>query len=327
MEKKHPILVPNGFQIYTKPTEAVANFILGHIENDHHGASFFGGGGLGKTSAQQYLTDHASRWLVDEHRSPIGVATRLIMPSGNRRSDGAFYTAITNGLRITNTDRLSPCKGKGRLINFVKTRCGQAKQDLMVMFIDNAQRITRAEFDYLADVDEQLTDARLRLFIVFFRQSDASGVDVRDDWSEYPSHMLRRWFMGTHPFSPLVGVAEITHALDRFDRSVCWPTADMPYSRYFAREAFDSGWTLASQAPLMMEVVAKIRAEANLTPSDAWPMATFTGAVKHLLAHIAPTTPNFQEFTAQQIEQAIRVSGYLRLEFVRANLLVAGEAA
>ncbi|EIL90934.1 hypothetical protein [Rhodanobacter sp. 115] len=48
MEKKHPILVPNGFQIYTKPTEAVANFILGHIENDHHGASFFGGGGLAR---------------------------------------------------------------------------------------------------------------------------------------------------------------------------------------------------------------------------------------------------------------------------------------
>ena len=56
-------------------------------------------------------------------------------------------------------------------------------------------------------------------------------------------------------------------------------------------------------------------------------MATFTGAIKHLLAYIAPTTQNFQEFTAQQIEQAIRVSGYLRLEFVRANLLVAGEAA
>lgn len=327
MEKKHPILVPNGFQIYTKPTEAAANCVLGHIENDHHGTSFFAGGGVGKTSAQQYLTDHAPRWLVDERGNPIGVASRLIMPSGNRRSDGAFYTAITNGLRLTNTDRLSPCKGKDRLINFVKTRCGQAEQDLMVMFIDNAQRITRAEFDYLADVDEQLTDARLRLFIVFFKQSDASGVDVRDDWSEYPSHMLRRWFMGTHPFSPLVGIAEITHALDRFDRSVCWPTADMPYSRHFAREAFDNGWTLASQAPLMMEVVAKIRAEANLAPSDAWPMATFTGAVKHLLAHIAPTTPNFQEFTAQQIEQAIRASGYLRLEFVRANLLVAGEAA
>ena len=38
--EKHPILIPNGFQIYTKPTEAVANFTLGHIENDHHGASF-----------------------------------------------------------------------------------------------------------------------------------------------------------------------------------------------------------------------------------------------------------------------------------------------
>jgi hypothetical protein len=325
--EKHPILVPNGFQIYTKPTEAVANFVLGHIENDHHGGSCFGGGGLGKTSAQTYLTDRASRWLVDEKRNPIGVASRLIMPSGARRSDSAFYTAITNGLRLTNSDRLSARKAKDRLVNFVKTRCGQAEQDLMVMFIDNAQRITRAEFDYLADVDEQITDAKHRLFIVFFRQSDASGVDVEDDWSEYPSHMLRRWFMGTHAFQPLNGVSEITHALDRFDRAACWPTPDMPYSRYFAREAFDEGWTLASQAPLIMDVVKDIRNSANLAPSEAWPMATFTGTVRHLLANIAPTTPNFREFTYAQIEEAIRVSGYLRLEFVRAKLVISDEAA
>jgi hypothetical protein len=227
MMEKHPILIPNGFQIYTKPTEAVANFVLGHIENDHHGCSLYGGGGFGKTSAQQLLTDHASHWLVDEKRIPIGVASRLIMTSGTRRSDGAFYTAITNGLRLTNTDRLSARKAKERLINFIKTRCGQAEQDLMVMFIDNAQRITRPEYDYLADVDEQITDSRHRLFIVFFRQSDASGVDVADDWSEYPSHMLRRWFMGTQAFEPLCGASEITHALDRFDQKACWPTPDM----------------------------------------------------------------------------------------------------
>jgi hypothetical protein len=325
--EKHPILVPNGFQIYTKPTEAVANFILGHIENDHHGASFFGGGGLGKTSAQQFLTDHAAHWLVDEKRKPIGVASRLIMPSGTRRTDGAFYIAMANGLRLTNTDRLSARKAKDRLVNFIKTRCGQADQDLMVMFIDNAQRITRAEFEYLADVDEQITDAKLRIFFCFFRQSDASGVEVTDDWAEYPSHMLRRWFMGSHAFQPLNGIGEVTHALSRFDRLAFWPTPDMSYTRYFAREAFDGGWTLASQAVLIMEILAAIRNEANLAPSTAWPMATFTGTVRHLLAHIAPTTPNFREFSPEQIAQAVRVSGYLRLEFVRANLIITDEAA
>lgn len=326
-DQKHPIFIPNGFQIYTKPTESVANFVLEHIENDHHGVSSFGAGGLGKTSAQQFLTDHASQWLVDEDDQPIGVASRLIMPSGARRSDAAFYTAITNSLKITNADRLSPKKGKERLVNFIKTRCGQARQTLMVLFIDNAQRITRAEYDYLADVDELITDVRLRLFIVFMRQSDASGMEISDDWSDYPSHMLRRWFMGSHAFQPLTGLTEIAHALDRFDHSAFWPTPDTSFTRFFAKEAFDNGWRMALQAPQIIEVVNLVRSQAKLPPTDGWPMATFTGTVRYLLANVAAKTPNFREFTTENIAAALSVSGYLRLEFVRANLIAQADAA
>lgn len=141
----HPLLIPNGFQISTKPTENFANFILQNVEEDHHGVPSYGAGGLGKTSAQEYLTDHVSQWLVDANKRQIGVAARLIMPSGQRRSDGAFYNALNTRLKLTTCDRLPAQKGRSRLVNFVKTRCGQAQLPMMVMFIDNAQRITRGE--------------------------------------------------------------------------------------------------------------------------------------------------------------------------------------
>ena len=323
----HPLLVPNGFQISTKPTEGFANFILQNVEEDHHGVNCYGGGGLGKTSAQEYLTDHVARWLVDANKKQIGVAARLIMPSGQRRTDGAFYNAINTRLKLTTCDRLSPQKGRDRLINFIKTRCGQAQLPLMVMFIDNAQRITRGEYDYLADIDEQITDAKLRLFLVFVRQSDATGVDVTDDWSDYPSHMVRRWFMATHPFQPLRGAADVVHALGRFDKAATFPHVDMPFSRYFAQAAFDAGWTLASEAGLILEVVAVVRSECRLPPSDAWPMATFTLTVRHLLATVAASRKDFTGFTADDVRQALAASGYARLEWVRAQMAVPQEAA
>jgi hypothetical protein len=323
----HPIFLPNGYQISTKPSENMANFILQNVEEDHHGVPVYGTGGLGKTSAQEHLTAHVSRWLVDSQSRPIGVASRLIMPSGQRRSDGAFYTALNNRLKLSNCDRLTAQHGRTRLINFVKTRCGQAQLPLMVMFIDNAQRITRGEYEYLADVDEQLTDAKLRLFLVFVRQSDATGVDVTDDWSDYPSHMLRRWFMATHPFQPLTGASDVVHALGRYDRSATWPTPDMPFSRYFATGAFDSGWTLSSEAGQILEVIAALREEYRLPPSDGWPMATFTLTVRHLLANIARQRKDFTRFTPSDIKQALLASGYLRLEYVRARLVSPLEAA
>lgn len=327
LNQTHPLLIPNGFQISTRPTEAFANFILKNVEEDHHGVPAYGAGGLGKTSAQEYLTDHVSQWLVDAKKNPIGVAARLIMPSGQRRSDGAFYNAFNTRLKLTTCDRLPAPKGRDRLINFVKARCGQAQLPLMVMFIDNAQRITRVEYDYLADIDEQITDAKLRLFLVFVRQSDATGVDVTDDWSDYPSHMVRRWFMATHPFQPLNGAADVLHALGRFDRAATWPDPEMPFSRFFAKVAFDNGWTLASEAGTILEAVHALRLENRLPPSDAWPMATFTLTVRHLLASVAATREGFARFSPEDVKQALLASGYLRLEWVRARMTLPPEAA
>jgi hypothetical protein len=324
--EQHPIFIPNGFQINTKPTEGFANFVLRNVEEDHHGASGYGGSGLGKTSAQEYLTDHVSKWLIDANGAPIGVASRLIMPSGQRRSDGAFYSALNTRLKLTNADRLSAQRGRDRIVNFVKTRCGQAQLPLMVMFIDNAQRITRAEYEYLADIDEELTDARLRLFLVFVRQSDASGVDVSDDWSDYPSHLVRRWFMATHAFQPLMGMADIVHALGRYDTSATWPTVDMPFTRYFAKELFDSGWTLAQDARVLFDGVNALRAECEMPATEAWPMATFTLTVRHLLANIAAVERGFSGFKPEHVRQALLASGYLHLELVRSKL-IAAEAA
>ena len=160
--QRHPIFVPNGYHHSTRPIERTANYLLQAIENDLHGAPVSGCGGLGKSSMIEWLGDNGTRWLVDDDDQPIGVCSRLIMPSGTRRSDGAFYTNVCNALHIANSDRLSSKRGKDRLINFVKSRCGQANLPLMVMFIDCAQRIQRHEFDYLADLDELATDSRLR---------------------------------------------------------------------------------------------------------------------------------------------------------------------
>lgn len=318
---EHPIFIPNSYQIYTKPTEYLANFILSNISQGHHGCSVYGGGGLGKTTAQQYLTDNASRWLVNNKtKQQIGVAARMVMPSGIRRSDRAFWTAMNRRLKLVNAIRMDPGLGLERLVNFIRTRCGQARQRRMVLFIDNAQRITEAEYQYLEDLDGLVLDEKLSLFLVLVRQSDAEGVDVGDDWLERPSHTVRRWFMDTAPFRPLMGIAEITHALGRYDRSVAWPTPDMPFSRYFAKDAFDRGWCLSKDAPVIFDGVRSLRKEYKLPETDAWPMATFTLVVHSLLADIAHEKPDFNGFTPEQVRHVLLASGYLRLEFVRAKM-------
>lgn len=317
----HPIYVPNGYQIYTKPTELFANFILSNIQQGHHGCSGYGPGGVGKTIAQHYLTDNAARWLIDRNKQQIGVAARMVMPSGVRRNDGAFWGSMGRRLKLVNAVRIDPGVALDRLVKFICTRCGHSRVRRMVLFIDNAQRITDAEYQYLEDLDALITEENLSLFLVLMRQSDAEGIDIGDDWIERPSHTVRRWFMDTTPFRPLTGIAEITHALSRFDRSATWPTPDMPFTRYFAREAFDRGWTLAKDASLILDATNALRKEYKLQETDTWPMATFTLTV-HALLDTAASTANFSDFTPKQVRHALLSSGYLRLEFVLAKMRI-----
>lgn len=323
----HPLLIPDGYQIYTKPTEYVANFIRSNIAQGHHGCSSWGGGWLGKTTTLQFLSDNAPRWLVNEHRQQIGIAASMVMPSGTRRSDRQFWSAMNQRMKQPSATRLDAGTAMERLVNLICTRCGQARQRRMVLFIDNAQRITDGEFQYLEDLDGRIREEKLALFLVLMRQSDAEGVDIGDDWLDRPSHTVRRWFMETTPFRPLQGIVEVTHAMSRYDRAATHPTPDMSFTRAFARRAFDEkSWTLAREAPKVMTRLGALRSRYRLPASEAWPMATFTLTVRNLLL-TAHRDPHFAGFNDAQIDEAILNSGYLRLEYVRAKMRMPDQIA
>jgi len=318
-QQPHPLLLPNGYQINTKPTEHLANFIRQNIFEGHHGCSVYGGGGVGKTTAMNYLTNNASRWLIDGERRPIGVALRMVMATGARKSDRAFWICMNDRLGLGVSTTISAAAGMAKLRNLFASRCGQANVRRMVLFIDNAQRISEAEYEYLEDLDSMILEDRMDLFLVLMRQSDAEGIDVGDDWRDRASHSIRRWFMNTAPFEALRGLPEVKHALSGFD-TITWPTPDTPFTRYFAASAFDTGWRLADQAPLIWEVASEMRRRAKLPETDAWPMATFTLTVRHLLHDIAYRREEFSGFTADDVAQALEACSYLRLEFVRARI-------
>lgn len=240
----------------------------------------------------------------------------MVMPSGVRRSDRAFWRAMTERLGLGYSASATSAVGMAKVRNLIASRCGQAAVNTFVLFIDNAQRISEAEYEYLEDLDSMVRQDRLSLFLVLVRQSDAEGVDVGDDWRDRATHSIRRWFMHTAPFGPLQGVDEVSHALSGYD-SIAWPTPDMPFSRYFAREAFDRGWRLGDQALLIWDLANEMRKKAKLPDTDSWPMATLTLTARHLLHEIAFRRVGFDAFTADDVVIALRSCGFLRLEYVR----------
>ncbi|OOG41631.1 hypothetical protein B0E51_06770 [Rhodanobacter sp. C05] len=294
--------------------------MLSNINEDHHGAIAEGPGRTGKTNILRYLCNHQTQWLQNVIGG--GVAARLIMPGGTRKSDGAFYSSMGDALYLTAADRPIGSLKKDRIIDFVLNRCGAAGVNLMVLFVDNAQHISLAELDYLCGIDDVIEENGVRLFIAFMRQSDASGIDISAVATAYPSHIVGRFMMGTHRVTGLRGFAEVAHALQRYQHSNFWPVeSDISFVANFAPSAVANGYEFESQAPMIMEVVKDIRVAAGLTPENDWPMKTFTSMVKFLLCNVAGRDPAFRSFRPEHIRAALQASGYLQLEYAHAGLL------
>ncbi|KAG1439752.1 hypothetical protein G6F57_019277 [Rhizopus arrhizus] len=71
---------------------------------------------------------------------------------------------------------------------------------------------------------------------------------------------------------------------------------------------------------MILQELAALRKAGKLPESEAWPMATFTLTVRHLLTEIAWKHEGFREFSREQVRDALLRSGYLRLEYVRAKM-------
>jgi hypothetical protein len=137
---------------------------------------------------------------------------------------------------------------------------------------------------------------RLTLFLVFVYQSDQQGIELGDMWQHHPSHVVRRWFLDSAPFLPLAARDEVRHALSRYDGAAWWPTEDMPFSRYFATDAFDRGWRLESETEMICDAVSALRREVGLPEHSGWPMCSFTSTVRNLLTN-AWFQQSFERFT------------------------------
>jgi len=320
MKDLHPIHLPKGYQINTRPTERFVNYLLMEIKAGHHGSVGEGAGRIGKTSAIRYLCDQNQTWLSKLPGG--GIAAHLRLPLSARRSDDKFFETLAEALGMDASERPANKKKRQRMVNYVLARCGAAGVNTMVLFIDNAHRLSRDELDYLADLVDDVEQAHIHLFLALIRQSDANGVNVSAKAKNYPSNISGRFFLGEHRYTGLLGLPDVEHALQRFHVSAFWPKGSgISFVQHFAPAAVASGWTPDQQASFIEDIRQQVRAEGKLRPSDEWPMKTFTGMVKFLLTEVAGNDRSFRQFTEDHIRVALKVCGYMTLEYVRAGLV------
>lgn len=317
-EGVHPLLIPDGYVIATRQVERMASHILRNFDYDNHGVDFYGLGRIGKSQASKYLCDQPS-WL----KGHPALLLRTSIPKTRATGDCVFFGKVLRGMGMRFPESLAGPARRERLVNYIVERCKAIRSRLVILFFDEANRLLDEDYDYIVDLDNELAAFNIRLFMVFVRQLDADGFEESKSLKEkFPSQIVGRFLMESHQLYGLQDLEQVRHALNRYDNHAFWPIGSKTsYTAYWAPVAFERGWRLADHADSIWQIAVDARVTEHLGEEFDWPMKTFTSMVRFLLCNIAQRRSDFREFCDEDIRLALRASGFMQLEFVRARLI------
>jgi len=315
----HPMLARHDRPwIATRPIEHLANAILLALEEDFEGLQVSGRSGDGKSTAAKYLVRHHVTWL--KSAAPMGW---VFVPRRTNASDTALYKILQDGLRSPSAATAAALDRMGNIVDRICNSCQIMQAKCFYLFLDEAQRLSASDYDYLANIADQVKDSGFHLFSVFMNQTDDSGPSKLPSKRRSPQtipHTVKRFFMAEHVLKGLVGLEEVAHALSRYD---LLEYEGVPYPAFFAANAFERGWRLAADADKVVSAIDILRAEAALTGPSDLSMFTFERMVRRFLVDVAGGNPGFAGLTVPDATRAIRKAGYLTLEHVRKDQVTA----
>ncbi|HEX7323794.1 MAG TPA: hypothetical protein VF292_00380 [Rhodanobacteraceae bacterium] len=313
-EDQHPMLELLRPAVATREIESLSNAILVALEMSYRGIGVYAYARFGKSEAATYLRVH-KEWL-GRHAAAI---LSFLSPLADKRTDGSFASTLLTGLNVRISSKSTPDERMQQLASFLIERCQAANAKLVLIMVDDANRLKPGDYEHLVTLDNKLTAAGYYLFIVSIFQRDVTGFTNESvTQSEYPPHVHGRFLVRKHEFSGVRNIEDLAYYLSRYDDSTEWPAGSgVSYSRHFAPLAFENGWRLAHEAPRLWAAAEKLRDASRLPSTWTWPMKSIEGTVAYLLTNVAPNKPDFQGLSDKDIDTALDAAGYIELELSR----------
>lgn len=314
----HPLVDDDyPLRVATRAIERLGEAILIAVEDGFDALQVHSRAGNGKTSAAEYLGVHQSDWLTQ--RSAMALIT---IPRRTNRSDNALYKRIQRDIGAPTLAGRSADDRLNAIIDRLCAACLAANRKRFFLFIDEAQRLSADDYEYLANIYDLMRASGFWLFSIFLNQSDDGGSAHKRRRKPLPSelsHTLRRFLLRHHTFHGIRGLEEIAYVLNRYDL-LCHEGVPLPAT--FAANAWSNGWRLSSDASTFVTAIHHLRSHHGLPNTSEVPMSVFAIAIRRLLVRTAGDNPSFIGFSADDIATALVRAGYVELERIRQRQVV-----
>ena len=271
----HP-LVRRNYRVATAAIESFVDLTERCLRVLIPGALVYARPRMGKTHAVDYVCLHLAR------ERPEVTTVRMSCEHHRVDYEGSFFSALLRATGAPETVKGSIAEKRQRLIWRLRERLAGSRGHVVVLFCDEAQRLSRNSYEWLRDVHDQLAMNGIRLITFLVGQPQLLAQKAAFQMSG-DEQIVARFMIEQLQFHGIRNAAEAATCLAGYD-ATRYPEGSGPrFTEFFLPKGFDAGLRLADYGADLWNAFVRAHAGAQLDGAPQIQMDYFTRAVESLL--------------------------------------------
>lgn len=227
-------------------------------------------------------------------------------------SESSFFTNLLSAIGHENAESGLAYQKRIRLRNKLIELLEASKQNILVVFVDEAQKLQLEEYEWLREVHDELEERGFRMITFLIGQPQLKNQKTAMKEARH-THIVGRFMIDDIEFRGVCSAEEAASCLQGYD-TACFPTdSDWTYTRFFLPQAWEKGVRLVDQAACLWQQFKDAHEEAGFRTPVEVPMTYFARSVEIALTELCNDTIDF-EFTQVLWHQAVIESRFAASE-------------
>lgn len=301
--EQHPV----ALRKYRIPTPSIAEFyaLLLRCLTLRTGATIYARSRVGKTYATLFLES-----LLASQRPSLPI---LRMRCQHKRvpTETAFFSALLTMARHKASSGRDPTQLRQRLVQRLLEIADEAKSNVILVFLDEAQHLTYSDFEWLRDIHDELELEGVGAVTMFVGQPSLrakKSIFQRDGEEQ----IVARFMTEELPFHGVRSAQDCSACLQGYDQGEYLENSGWNHTRFFFPRAYQAGLRLAMEGNALWGAFDDAHKRAQLVGELEIPMEFFVRAVQFVLLHYAQQDCANFAFSKALWDQGVDESGYVR---------------
>jgi len=292
-----------NYSIFTPSIDELANAIVRWIELDLPGGAAYGPQRCGKTWALDYIAATAADYFSSKF-----FIVRLVMPEGltDRLNDLAAEWLIQQGLIANARD---PVRLRQRLINWFKEMLESHGAERLLLFVDEAQNLSRAHHGQLIYLFNILEKERMRPFVLLMGQPELAAM-VPSFVTMQEMQLMGRFYERLVEFKG-IAAQDVGTVLKGFEQPVIADGEEQAcgLAQLFPHH-WHQGWRIAGWAPGIVAALNQLAERRSLPNTPRLPMMHLRSVIIGGLKEMQRTGKRLDQISERLVLTLLQQSGF-----------------